>query len=135
MSKNNPNEVVLDAKSFLVSETDSDGIIKFANDDFCKYAEYSLDELVGEPHNMVRHRDMPRAAFKDLWDTVKQGKIWNGFVKNTTKNGQYYWVFATVYPFKSFDGSSGFISCRRRASEDEIEKYTKLYKTMKAQER
>ncbi len=135
MGKKDPNEIVLEAKSFLVSETDSDGIIKFANDDFCRYAEYSLDELVGEPHNFVRHRDMPRAAFKDLWDTVKQGKTWEGFVKNASKSGKFYWVFATVYPFKSCDGSSGYISCRRKASEDEIEKYTKLYKTMKAQER
>lgn len=135
MSKNNPNEVILDPKSFLVSETDINGLVKFANSDFCKYSEYSLDELLGEPHNIVRHRDMPRAAFKDLWATVKAGKIWKGFVKNATKSGKFYWVFATIYPFKSCDGSAGYISCRKKASESEIIKYTELYKTMAAQER
>jgi len=60
-----PNEIELDAKAFLVSETNEKGIITFANDDFCKYAGYSIDELVGKPHNIVRHPDMPKAAFKD----------------------------------------------------------------------
>jgi len=135
MSKDNTKEIVLNSKAFLVSETDNKGNIKFANDDFCKYSQFSLDELIGKPHNIVRHRDMPRAAFKDLWNTIKQGKTWKGFVKNRSKNGQHYWVFATIYPFKTCDGSNGFISCRRKASEDEIIKYTALYKTMKAQEK
>ena len=135
MSRNDPNEVELQESAFLVSETDSKGIIKFANDEFCHYAGYTLEELVNKPHNMVRHPDMPRAAFKDLWETVKSGKRWRGFVKNRTKDGRYYWVFATVYPFKSCDGSNGYISCRRKISDAEKEKYTKLYKEMKAQER
>lgn len=95
----NSNELILDDKSFLVSETDEEGIIKFANDEFCKYAEYSLGELVGKPHNIVRHKDMLKAAFKALWDTVKKGDRWRGFVKNRTKSGKFYWVFATVFPF------------------------------------
>lgn len=128
-------EVLLDTKAFLVSETDSKGIIRFANDEFCKYAGYSLDELIGQPHSIVRHPDMPKSAFKDLWDTVKNSKRWRGFVKNRTKDGQhYYWVFATVYPFESCDGTQGYISCRRKISDMEKEKYDKLYKEMKAQE-
>ena len=129
------NEIKLDPKSFLVSETDAKGIITFANDDFCEYAGYALEELVGKPHNMVRHTDMPKAAFADLWTTVKSGKRWTGFVKNLNHNGGYYWVYATVFPFKSCDGSNGFISCRRKASDIEIEKYTELYKKMKSEER
>jgi len=128
------NEIVLDTKAFLVSETDEKGIIRFANDEFCKYAGYSLEELLGKPHNIVRHPDMPRAAFKDLWDTIKSGKRWRGFVKNRAKNGRYYWVFATVYPFTSCDGSKGYISCRRKISSMEKEKYEKLYKEMRAGE-
>ena len=129
--ENNPNELILDDKSFLVSETDEKGIIKFANDEFCKYAEYELDELLGKPHNLVRHPDMPKAAFKDLWDTVQRGERWRGFVKNATKSGKFYWVFATVFPFTSSDGSKGYISCRRKASRKEVEKYTALYIEMK----
>jgi len=128
-------EIILDSQAFLVSETNEKGIIRFANDDFCKYAGFSLDELVGKPHNVVRHKDMPRAAFKDLWDTVKSGKKWKGFVKNSTRAGEYYWVFATVYPFTSCDGKKGYISCRRKISTQEAEKYTALYKDMKAQEK
>ena len=128
------NELVLDEKSFLVSETDEKGIIKFANDEFCKYSEYSINELIGNPHSMVRHKDMPKAAFEDLWKTVKSGNRWRGFVKNKTKSGKYYWVFATVFPFESDDGSKGYISCRRKASSKEINKYTLLYKQMKEKE-
>lgn len=127
-------ETILDEYAFLVSETDEKGIIKFANNDFCKIAEYSLDELMGKPHNMVRHKDMPKIAFKDLWDTVKKGDIWTGYVKNATKNGGYYWVYATVYPFESCDGSMGYLSCRKKASEQEIEVYEKLYKEVIAKE-
>ncbi len=78
-------EYVLKNDDFLVSQTDEKGIILFANDDFCKIAGYKLEELMGKPHNVVRHRDMPRAAFKDLWDTVKSGKVWSGYVKNKLK--------------------------------------------------
>ncbi len=127
-------ETVLDEYAFLVSETNERGIISFANDDFCAIAEYSLEELVGQPHNMVRHKDMPKAAFKDLWESVKRGDIWTGYVKNATKSGGYYWVFATVYPFKTCSGSNGFLSCRRKASVEEISEYTKLYKQMREKE-
>lgn len=80
------NEIILDDSAFLVSETDEKGLIKFANDDFCKYAGYTLKELIGKQHNIVRHPDMPKAAFKDLWQTSKDGKRWNGFVKNTSRS-------------------------------------------------
>ncbi|WP_320033566.1 PAS domain-containing protein [Halarcobacter sp.] len=123
-------ELKLDLSSFLLSETDEKGLIRYANDEFCRYSEFTLEELVGKPHNVVRHPDMPKAAFEDLWKTVQSGKPWKGFVKNRSKTGKYYWVFATVFPFSSCDGSKGYISCRRMASQEEIEKYEKLYKTM-----
>ena len=124
-------ETILDDYAFLVSQTDKKGIIQFANDDFCEYAEYTLEELIGQPHNIVRHPDMPKAAFEDLWKTVQSGKAWKGFVKNKTKLGKYYWVFATVFPFTSCDGSKGYISCRRMAVQSEIDKYEEIYKKMK----
>lgn len=127
-------EIILESEDFLVSETDSKGIIKFANEDFCKYAGYTLHELIGQPHNIVRHNDMPKSAFADLWETVKKGERWRGFVKNARNGGGYYWVYATVYPFTSCDGTQGFISCRKKASVDEVLEYTELYKTLKASE-
>ena len=119
-------ETILDDYTFLVSETDAKGNILFANEDFCKIAEYSIDELIGNPHSMVRHKDMPKAAFKSLW----RGETWTGYVKNATKTGGFYWVFATVFPFESCDGSRGYLSCRRKASNEEIINATNLYKTM-----
>ncbi len=78
-------EVILDKNTMIVSETDEKGIILYANSDFCKIAEYTKDELIGKPHNIVRHEDMPKIAFKDLWETIQKGKIWKGIVKNRTK--------------------------------------------------
>ena len=92
-------ETKLDLDSFLLSETDEKGVIRYANDEFCKIAEYNLEELIGQPHSIIRHPDMPKAVFQDLWDTVKAGKAWKSFIKNKTKNNNYYWVFATVFPF------------------------------------
>ena len=124
-------EIVLDDYAFLVSQTNEKGIITFASDDFCAIAGYSVEELIGKPHNIVRHPDMPKEAFKSLWETVKSGKIWTGYVKNATKNGDFYWVFATAYPTIIDNGEKGFISCRRKASKKEIEIASNLYKTMK----
>ena len=131
----NNNELVLDNKDFLVSETDSKGKITFASEEFCKYSGYTIEELLGQPHNISRHPDMPKAAFKDLWETVKSGNRWRGFVKNLAKDGGYYWVYATVFPFQSCDGTNGFVSCRRKASQAEVDAHESLYKTMKSEER
>jgi aerotaxis receptor len=125
-------EHVLKNDDFLVSQTDDKGIILFANDDFCKIAGYTIDELIGKPHNVVRHKDMPKAAFKDLWETVKSGKVWDGYVKNKTKDGGYYWVYATVYPMKDgVTNQTRYMSCRRKPSTQEIEAAEMLYKTLK----
>jgi len=125
-------EMILNESDFLVSETDESGKIKFANADFCRLAGYSNDELIGKQHNIVRHPDMPSVAFKDLWDTIKRGKKWTGFVKNRCKNqNDYYWVFATVYPIIGCgDSKGGYLSCRRKASKEEIAAAEALYKTL-----
>ena len=124
-------EYILKSENFLVSQTDESGKIIFANDDFCKIAGYSVEELVGQPHSIVRHKDMPRAAFKDLWDTIKQGKIWTGYVQNATKDGGNYWVYATVYPMRDpLTNQITYMSCRRKPSSREIEEAKSLYKTL-----
>lgn len=123
-------EVVLNKDTMIVSETDSKGNILYANSDFCKIAEYTKDELIGKPHNIIRHKDMPKAAFKDLWDTVQSGKIWNGIVKNKTKNGNFYWVNATAYPSVDSQGNLRYISVRVKPTKEEIENAIALYKTL-----
>jgi len=125
-------EYVLKSDDFLVSQTDAKGKIMFANDDFCKIANYDINDLIGKSHNIVRHPDMPKAAFKSLWDTVERGEVWTGYVKNKTKNGDFYWVFATVYPMKDpHTGETRFMSCRRKPSKKEILDAEELYKTMR----
>ena len=125
-------EYVLKNDDFLVSQTDEKGIILFANDTFCKIAGYSIDELVGKPHNIVRHSDMPKAAFQNLWETSKKGEVWSGYVKNSTKDGGFYWVFATVYPmFDEIRKEKTFLSCRRKPSPQEIQDAQTLYKTLR----
>ncbi len=115
----------------IVSETDSKGIIKFANTDFCKIAGYELEEVVGKPHNILRHSDMPKVAFQDLWKTIKSGKVWNGIVKNKAKDSnKYYWVNATVYESKNLSGETRYISVRVKPTKDEVEKAKALYSTL-----
>jgi aerotaxis receptor len=128
-------EIKLLEDSFLLSETDEKGIIRYVNDEFCEFSEYPIEELLGKPHNIVRHKDMPKQAFQEMWIELKKGNIWKGFVKNSTKSGKYYWVFATIFPFTSSDNEKGFVSCRRRASDDEIEKYSKIYEDMNKREK
>ena len=94
-------EVLFTENEILISTTDLDSNIKYANEHFCNIAGYSAEELQGNPHNMVRHPDMPKAAFKDLWQTVQSGHSWMGPVKNRCKNGDYYWVNAFVTPIKN----------------------------------
>ncbi|MEA3383340.1 MAG: PAS domain-containing protein, partial [Campylobacterota bacterium] len=88
-------------------------------------------ELMGQPHNVVRHPFMPKAAFQDLWNTVQKGEIWSGIVINTTKNGNYYWVKATVYPSKTSNGHTKYVSVRVMPSKADIENALALYPTLK----
>ena len=117
--------------STIVSETDENSNILYANDDFCKIAGYTREELIGNPHNMVRHTDMPEAAFNDMWNTIKSGKIWHGIVKNKTKNGDFYWVNATVYSSKTKEGKPRYISVRVKPTKEEIANAQALYSKLK----
>ncbi|MEW6981510.1 methyl-accepting chemotaxis protein [Colwelliaceae bacterium 6471] len=110
-------EVTFDKNEKLVSTTDLRGVITYANDIFCKIAGYEANELVGKNHNIVRHPDMPKAAFKDLWDKVAAGKSWRGVVKNRCKNGSYYWVDAYVTPLYEAGKHVGYQSVRIQPSE------------------
>ena len=120
-------EIFLDSKVLLVSHTDEHGIIKFVNDDFCKITGYTMEELIGKSHNILRHPYMPSSAFQELWETIRNGDIWTGYLKNKTKNGDFFWVYATIYPFVNSFGIKEYTACRRRAASFEIEQIKILY--------
>ncbi len=120
-------EMSLEKNTIIVSQTNEKGEIIFANNDFCKIAGFSLDELIGKAHNTVRHSDMPKWAFEDLWRTLKSGKTWKGIVKNRTKDGGYYWVNATAFPSRNSDGTVRYVSVRVKPTKEEIEIAKKLY--------
>ncbi|ALP41097.1 methyl-accepting chemotaxis protein [Aeromonas schubertii] len=119
----------------LVSTTDLRGIITYANDHFCRVAGYTREELIGKPHNMVRHPDMPKAAFGDLWHHLKAGEPWRGLVKNRCKDGRYYWVDAYVTPIYENGTICGFQSVRCRTTPESKAIATRLYGDLKRQER
>ena len=120
-------EKSLEKNTIIVSQTNEKGEIIFANNDFCKIAGFSLEELIGKAHNTVRHSDMPKWAFEDLWKTLKSGKTWKGIVKNRTKDGGYYWVNATAFPSRNSDGTVRYVSVRVKPTKEEIEIAKKLY--------
>jgi len=107
-------EVSFDVQDELVSTTDIRGVITYANPTFCHIAGFELDELVGKNHNVVRHPDMPSAAFKDLWTNLQAEKPWRGAVKNRCKDGRYYWVDAFVTPIHEQGKLVGYQSVRRK---------------------
>jgi PAS domain S-box-containing protein len=107
-------EVFFDEHDIIVSKTDLKGRITYANQTFCKISSYLESEVVGQPHSIVRHPDMPRAVFKLLWDTLAEGREIFAYVKNISKVGDFYWVFAHVTPSRGKDGMlCGFHSNRR----------------------
>ena len=118
----------LDASVTIISHTDASGRITFVNEDFIDASGFSHDELIGQPHNMVRHPDMPAEAFRDLWDTLKHGRPWSGLVKNRCKNGDHYWVRASVTP----KPEGGYMSVRVIPTRAEILAAEALYKTFRS---
>ncbi len=121
-------ELVLAEDDILISATDTRGKITFANNAFYKFAEYEQGELEGKPHNIIRHPDMPKTAFADLWETNKAGKLWQGFVCNKTQHGKLYWVKANVFPCFENKKLVGYISVRTKPSRKDIERAIKAYR-------
>ena len=90
-------------KQLLISKTNLEGVITFANDNFCEISQYDKEELIGQPHNIVRHPNMPKIAFKRMWNTIQSGNIWNGMVQNKSKHGNNYFVESNIFPIKDSD--------------------------------
>ena len=102
--------------AFIVSTTDPQGVITSVNDEFVRISGFSAEELVGQPHNIIRHPDMPAEAYKDLWRTIGRGEPWTGLVKNRRKNGDHYWVRANVTPILEGGKPRGYMSVRTKPS-------------------
>jgi len=119
----------------VISKTDLKGVITYVNSAFCKLAGYEKKELIGQPHNIVRHPDMPKSVFKELWNTIEKNEKWRGFIKNLRKDGKYYWVEAFIEPILNEKGiKTGYISIRKPVSKEDKEKYEKIYKELKEKE-
>lgn len=114
----------------IVSTTSPEGIITHVNRAFVEMSGYTEEELIGSPHSILRHPDMPPAAFKDLWDTIGRGEKWQGYVKNLRKDGGYYWVKATVIPNIRAGKVVGYTSVRRKPSRTKVEDCIQLYPTL-----
>lgn len=115
----------------IVSQTDSNGVITYANRLFCEVSGYQSSELVGQPHNIIRHPDMPAAIFAKMWETIKGGQAWNGLVKNLRKDGRFYWVETEILPIKDEgDKVSGYIAARKIASRKDIQENESIYAKM-----
>ena len=128
----NTQEWFFPQDSYILSETDAKGIIIYANDIFCEIAGYTMDELLGEAHNIVRHPDMPRIAFKGLWDDIQTKGFWKGTVKNLRKDGAYYWVDATVLRRIHSNGEVTYLSIRRVPDRSVVDACIPLYAELKS---
>jgi PAS domain S-box-containing protein len=114
----------------IVSQTDRAGVITMCNEAFVRMSGFTEQELLGQPHSILRHPAMPRAAFADLWDTVNRGERWTGYVKNLRKDGGFYWVYATVIPKLRAGEIVGYTSVRRQPSRKRVEAAASLYRSM-----
>lgn len=128
------NEMPFPEGKLIVSVTDTDGNITHANRAFVEMSGYEEHELIGQPHSILRHPDMPAAAFKSLWDDMAAGKKWHGYVKNLRKDGGYYWVYATVVANIRDGKVRGYTSVRRKPSRKKIDECIRIYREMKNDE-
>lgn len=131
MRNNQPvtaNEVLLDADTLIVSRTDQKGLITYVNKAFIDISGFVESELLGQPHNIVRHPDMPVEAFADLWRDLQAGRPWTGMVKNRCKNGDFYWVLATVTPLWENDQLVGYLSVRRLPTREQVNAAESAYR-------
>ena len=124
-------EIKLKDDQELVTKTNLKGVITYTNPAFVEVSGFSYAELIGKNHNLVRHPDMPQAAFQDLWDTLKLGRPWSKLVKNRCKNGDFYWVKANVTPVFKNGEIVEYMSVRTKPSQEEIESTERLYAKLK----
>ena len=136
MRNNGPTtnaEYVVPEGEVIITHTDPSSRITYANPAFVSSSEFSLEECLGQPQNLVRHPDMPKEAFADLWATIRSGRGWSGIVKNRRKSGGFYWVRANVTPMMDSAGRiAGYMSVRVRPTREEIQNAERLYADIRA---
>lgn len=129
-------ERLMRENDFIVSKTNAKGIITYGNPIFIEFSGYSEEELLGSQHNIIRHPDMPRSAFKLVWDTIQSGREFFGYVKNMAKDGSYYWVFTHITPDLDSSGNIvGYTSVRRYPRPEAVRKIEPVYRAMLDAER
>jgi len=132
--KTTPTQVLPEEFHFtegvILSETDTRGVITYANRRFSKVSGYDRDELIGKEHNIVRHPDMPKEVFRELWATIQSGSVWEGVIKNLRRDGRYYWVHAYITPVWREWQIVAYLSVRRPAAPDEIAEAQLKYKSL-----
>ncbi|SIT45191.1 Methyl-accepting chemotaxis sensory transducer with Pas/Pac sensor [Paraburkholderia ribeironis] len=134
MRNNQPvtgQEYEFPSSHMLVSATDLSGRIQYCNPAFAAVSGFTRDELIGQPHNLIRHPDMPREAFADLWTTIREGRPWTALVKNRRKNGDHYWVRANVTPVVEKGAMVGYLSVRVKPERDAVRAAEALYARMR----
>ncbi|EMY05973.1 PAS domain S-box protein [Leptospira interrogans str. 2002000626] len=107
------------------------GRISYVSQDFANISGFSEEEMLGEPHNLIRHPDVPSEIFREMWETIQDGNPWSGIIKNRAKSGDYYWVDATVTPVMNEGVISGYMSVRKKATEDQIRRAEILFSQLK----
>ncbi len=127
------NEYDFPADELLMSTTDKRGLMTHCNAAFARVSGYDIDELLGQPHNLIRHPDMPPEAYKDLWATIGHGRPWSGLVKNRRKNGDYYWVRANVTPIMVDGKPQGYMSVREKPAREEVRAAEALYARIRSE--
>ena len=125
------NELVMREDDFIVSKTNPKGKITYCNKIFIEFSEFTEIELLGQPHNIIRHPDMPRAVYRLMWKTLQEGNEFNGIVKNRTKTGKFYWTYANATPsYDIHDEVVGYYSVRRAPQRDTVKIMDSLYRDM-----
>ncbi|AXX91417.1 chemotaxis protein [Malaciobacter molluscorum LMG 25693] len=124
-------ETIVPKDELIVSRTDLKGNITYANETFAQISGYTVDELIGKPHNCVRHPDMPKQIFEELWNSLKSNNSWEGIIKNLRKDKGFYWVYAQISVVKKDDKIVEYKSIRTPISFQDKIKYQKLYDEIK----
>ena len=127
-------ETEVPENEIIISRTDMKGNITYINETFAHISGYEPEELIGKPHNVIRHPDMPKSAFADLWNTLKAGKTWKGYVKNLRKDKGYYWVYAEISGVYKDGKLSEYKSIREPMSREKKIEMQNLYDKMRSEE-
>ena len=127
-------ETEVPENQLIISRTDLNGVITYVNETFAEISGYEPEELVGKPHNIIRHPDMPRSAFKEMWETIQAGKTWRGYVKNLRKDRGYYWVYAEVSQVVKNGEVVEYKSIREPVSREKRIEMQRLYDRLRSEE-